>query len=144
MWNNHTPLKVIQWAYEFIPRSPTCLVDDILDPRCHSCVVCHDDWPPLAVVNRVGLPWIALLPTFLSFPHFHAFRSMDDLESHSSNMEEPNANEKERAMGFRTSADALPSPGLNPFEGPTMLSYGKLGLGRRSRFPALERGRGVC
>jgi hypothetical protein len=33
--------------------------------------------------------------------------------------------------------DALPSPGLNPLEGPTMLSCGKLGLRRRSRLPAL-------
>jgi hypothetical protein len=40
--------------------------------------------------------------------------------------------------------DALPSPGLNPLEGPTMLSCGKLGLGRRSRLLALERGRGAC
>jgi hypothetical protein len=40
--------------------------------------------------------------------------------------------------------DALPSPGLNPLEGPTMLSCRKLGLGRRSRLPALERGRGAC
>ncbi len=40
--------------------------------------------------------------------------------------------------------DTLPSPGLNPLEGPTMLSCGKLGLGRRSRLLALERGRGVC
>ncbi len=43
-----------------------------------------------------------------------------------------------------TYGDALPSPGLNPLEGPTMLSCEKLGLGRRSRLPALERGRGAC
>jgi hypothetical protein len=40
--------------------------------------------------------------------------------------------------------DALPSPGMNPLKGPTMLSYGKLGLEGRSRLPALERGRGAC
>ncbi len=43
-----------------------------------------------------------------------------------------------------TQGDTLPSPGLNPLEGPTMLSCGKLGLGRRSQLPALERGRGAC
>jgi hypothetical protein len=26
-----------------IPRSPTCLLDDILDLGHHSCIVCHDD-----------------------------------------------------------------------------------------------------
>ncbi len=40
--------------------------------------------------------------------------------------------------------DALPSPGLNPLEGSTMCSCGKLGLRRRSRLLALERGRGAC
>jgi len=41
-------------------------------------------------------------------------------------------------------SDALPSPGLNPLEGPTMLSCEKLGLERRSRLPTLKRGRGAC
>jgi hypothetical protein len=36
-----------------------------------------------------------------------------------------------------TSTDALPSPGVNPLEGSPKCSYGKLGLGRRSRLPAL-------
>jgi hypothetical protein len=48
-------------------------VDDILDLSCHSCVVCHDDGPPLAVVNRVGLPRASPL-TFLSYLHSHAFQ----------------------------------------------------------------------
>jgi hypothetical protein len=33
--------------------------------------------------------------------------------------------------------DALPSPGVNPLEGSTMCSCGKLGLGRHSRLLAL-------
>ncbi len=50
MWTHLAPLEVIQQAYEFIPTSPTCLVDDILDPRCHSCKVHHDDRPPFGYV----------------------------------------------------------------------------------------------
>ncbi len=38
--------------------------------------------------------------------------------------------------------DALPSPRVNPLEGSPKCSCGKLGLGRRSRLPTLERGRG--
>jgi hypothetical protein len=38
--------------------------------------------------------------------------------------------------------DALPSPGVNPLKGSPKCSCGKLGLGRRSRLPILERGRG--
>jgi hypothetical protein len=40
--------------------------------------------------------------------------------------------------------DALPSPELNPLEGLTMLSCGKLGFEGRSRLPTLKRGRGAC
>jgi hypothetical protein len=68
-------------------------------------VICHDDRRPLVVVNKVGLPRVAL-PTFLNFPHFHAFRNGGlgmIWDSHSSSMEEPNVDERERAMGFHTS-----------------------------------------
>ncbi len=40
--------------------------------------------------------------------------------------------------------DALPSLLLNPREGPTMWSCGKLGFEGRSRFPTLKEGRGAC
>ncbi len=41
-----------------------------------------------------------------------------------------------------SASDALPSPGVNPLEGSPKCSCGKLGLGRRSRLPTLERSRG--
>jgi len=41
-----------------------------------------------------------------------------------------------------TDNDALPSPKVNPLEGSLKCSCGNLGLGRRSRLPTLERGRG--
>jgi hypothetical protein len=40
--------------------------------------------------------------------------------------------------------DALLSPGVNPLEGFSLSSCGKLRLGARSRLPTLERGRGSC
>ncbi len=72
LWIDLAPLEVFQNTYRLILRSPTCLVDDILDPRRHSSTIQHDDQPPLAIINRVGLLWITL-PTVLSFPHFHTF-----------------------------------------------------------------------
>jgi hypothetical protein len=45
---------------------------------------------------------------------------------------------------YSSGVDALPSPRLNPLEGPTMLSCGKLGLEGRSRLLALKGGRGAC
>jgi len=77
-------------------------VDDILDPRRHSCAIRHDDQPSLAMVNKVGLPIIAL-PTLLSFSHSHAFRNGGlgmIWDSHSSNMEKPNVYVREWAMEF--------------------------------------------
>jgi hypothetical protein len=105
MWINLASPEVIQQTYKLIPRSPTCLVDDILNPRRHSCMIHHDDRPPLVVVNRVGLPQTTLL-TFLNFPHFRASRNGGlrmIWDSHSFSMEKPNADEKEQAMGFRIS-----------------------------------------
>jgi hypothetical protein len=77
-------------------------VDDILNLEHHSCIVCHDDQPPLVMVNRVDLPQATLL-TCLSFSRSHAFKDGGPRtiwDSHSSNMEEPNASEWEHAMGF--------------------------------------------
>jgi hypothetical protein len=56
----------------------------------------------MVMVNRVALPLTAL-PTFFSFPHFHAFKIGDPRtiwDSLSSNMEKPNVNEKEHATRF--------------------------------------------
>ncbi len=54
---------------------------------------CQKGWP---------FPW-AILPTFLTFSHSHAFKNGGlrmIWDSHSSSMEKPNANEREWAMGF--------------------------------------------
>ncbi len=56
------------------------------------------------MVNKVVLPQVAL-PTLLSFLHFHAFWDGGPnmiWDANSSKMEEPNVDEQERAMGFRT------------------------------------------
>jgi hypothetical protein len=79
MWinlNHLTPQKVIQWKYEFIPRSPTmsCLVNDILYLGCQLCIIHYDDSPHLVVINKVGLSQATLL-TFLSFLCFQTFRN---------------------------------------------------------------------
>ncbi len=43
----------------------------------------------------------------------------------------------ETTLNLDRVVDALPNPGVNPFEGSPKCSCGKLGLGRRSRLPAL-------
>lgn len=63
---NLTLPKVIKRANQFILKSPTCFVDDILDQGFQSCVVHHDDLSLLAMVNNISLPQITL-HTFLNF-----------------------------------------------------------------------------
>jgi len=53
-WINLVLLEILQSAYQLIPRSPTCLVDDILDLGWYFSVIQHDERPPLAMVNKVG------------------------------------------------------------------------------------------
>jgi hypothetical protein len=50
--------------------------------------------------------------------------------------------QRAQARGRKKVCDALPSPAVNPLEGSPKCSCGKLGLGRRSRLPTLERSRG--
>ena len=62
----------------------------------------HNDQPPLAVVNQVGMPRLAL-PTLVSYPGSHAFQDHEpelvwDTTTH--RLEELQADERERAMEF--------------------------------------------
>ncbi len=56
----------------------------------------------------------------------------------------PRKNSHLDVASVESCSDALPSLGVNPLEGPIMLSCGKMGLEGRSQFPTLKRGRGAC
>jgi hypothetical protein len=65
----------------------------------------------MAMVNRVGQPRMAL-PTFVSFPASHAYKEGGHglvWDTCSQGLVEPNANERERAMGFPTGVTLVPS-----------------------------------
>ncbi len=69
------------------------------------------DRSPMAMVNRVGQPRMAL-PTFVSFPASHAYREGGPglvWDICLQQLVEPNANERERAMGFFTGTTFVPS-----------------------------------
>ncbi len=103
-WTNLLPREVLRWAYETIPRSSHLIVDNILDSGRHSQVVKIANRSPMAVVNRVGQPRMAL-PTFVSFPASHAYREGGPglvWDTCLQQLVEPNADERERAMGFPT------------------------------------------
>jgi hypothetical protein len=102
---------VLKRTYETMSRSSHLIVDSILDIGQRSQVVRVVDRSPMAVVNRVGQPRMAL-PTFVSFPTSHAYREGGPRhvwDTCSQRLVEPNTDERERAMGFPTGVTSVPS-----------------------------------
>jgi hypothetical protein len=102
-WTNLAPAELLQSAIGRTKR-PDVYVSDILDPHRTPRRVYHDDQAPLAVVNRKGEPRRAF-PTLVSFAHSYAFKDNGPglvWDSITQEMVEPNADERERAMGFPT------------------------------------------
>jgi hypothetical protein len=71
-WTNLLPKEVLKQAYETVLQSSHLIMDSILDIGRHSQVVRVVDRSPMAVVNRMGQPRMAL-PTFVSFSTSHAY-----------------------------------------------------------------------
>jgi hypothetical protein len=108
-WTNLTLAELLQSAVGRIKRSDV-YVSDILDPHREPRRVYHDDQAPLAVVNHKGEPWRAL-PTLVSFARSYAFKDNGSgllWDSTTHDMVEPNADERERAMGFPTGTTNVP------------------------------------
>jgi hypothetical protein len=102
---------VLKRAYEIVLRSSHLIVDNILDIGRHSQVVRVADRSPMAMVNRMGQPRMAL-PTFVNFLTSHAYREGDPglvWDICSQWLVEPNANERVCAMGFLTGVTSVPS-----------------------------------
>ncbi len=72
LWTNIVPPKLFQQTYHLVPQPKGFTMDAILDLRCVSQVVCHDDWPPLVIVNKASQPW-ASLPTIMNILGSHVF-----------------------------------------------------------------------
>jgi hypothetical protein len=101
-WTNLAPAE-LQSAIGCTKR-PNVYISDILDPHRTPPHVYHDDQAPLAVINRKGEPRRAF-PTLVSFSRSYAFKDNGlrlVWDSIIQEMVEPNADERERAMGFST------------------------------------------
>ena len=108
LWTNLVPHQVMSLALSRVPQPEGRKVDDILDDHHSSLPVVVDDACPFALVNKVGAPRGAL-PTLVSYPGSFAFRAhgpgmLWNTKVHTH--EEPNADERERAMGFLTGTTA--------------------------------------
>jgi hypothetical protein len=81
-----------------------------LDPHRAPWRIYHDDQAPLAVVNHKEEPQRAL-PTLVNFALSYAFKDNGPglvWDSTTQEMVEPNADERDRAMGFPTSTTNIP------------------------------------
>ena len=110
-WTNLVPTSILRAAYDHLERPKDLLVQDILDPQRTPRHVRWDDKPPYAVVNKANEPRRAW-PTFVSFPKSYAFRgdgpgTVLDTSGGEYTTQEPNADERERAMGFLTGTTSL-------------------------------------
>jgi hypothetical protein len=72
-WMNLLPREVLKWAYEAVPRSSHLTVDNILDIGRCSQVVRVANRSPMAMVNQMGQPKMAL-STFVVFQHHMPIR----------------------------------------------------------------------
>ena len=109
-WTNLASASGISAALHQLARPAGRHVDHILDRGRHAQVVVHADQPPLAVVNQVGMPRLAL-STLVSYPGSHAFRDHGPglvWDTTTRRLEEPRADERERAMGFLTGTTTAP------------------------------------
>ena len=110
IWTNLAPSSTLAATFSAVYLLFDQKVDDILDPNWTSLPVVRDDLPPLALVNKVGAPRRAF-PTFMTFPQSFAFRDRGPgmvWDAHTKIHTEPLADERERAMGFRTGTTAAP------------------------------------
>jgi hypothetical protein len=109
-WTNLAPLEVLKAAYSRMVRPEGLIVDDILDSGRRSQAIGRNDLPPLAVVNKIGLPRAALL-TLVSYLASHAYRQGKSglvWDEGLQQLVEPNADEWKRAMGFPTGITTVP------------------------------------
>jgi hypothetical protein len=108
-WTNMALAELLQSAVDHIQR-PDAYVNDILDPDRAPRRVYHDDEAPLAVVNCRRKPHREL-PTLVSFARSYAFKDNGSglvWDSTTQEMVEPNADERERTMGFPTCTIQVP------------------------------------
>ena len=108
-WTNLMPVALIRGAVSLWPRMADDYVDDILDPGRTSAPVTTATARLYFPCNVVGQKRRAL-PTFVSFPNSHAYRVgqagiLWDVNTQS--WDTPNADERERAMGFYTGTTRL-------------------------------------
>ena len=109
-WTNLASATGISAALGQFRRPEGRHVDHILDVGRYARKVMHADSSPFAMINKVGESRLAL-PTFMSYPKSFAFRENGQglvFDTSTQCLQEPCADERERAMGFLTGTTSGP------------------------------------
>jgi hypothetical protein len=109
-WTNLANPVVVQQATACWHRAPNLLVDDILDPNRTAQEARRDGTHPYYPANKRGTP-LSALPTIVAYPGSHAYRDGRPGMVWDRGLQclvEPNADERERAMGYLTGSTAAP------------------------------------
>jgi site-specific DNA-cytosine methylase len=110
-WCNFADTASIAAVLSVVKRPAGLLVDDILDNGRKSQPVRSPDFPPAYKCNRPGKPMEAL-PTLVAYPASRAFRDGKSgmvWDNTQGRLVEPNADERERALGYWLTAQAPPT-----------------------------------
>ena len=101
-WTNIADTGLMRAAVQRHKRPPNLWVDDILAKGRQAQIVQKADRSPFYACNEVGKR-MAALPTLVSYPGSHAFRNGGPgmVKGDDGELQEPNAEERELAMGFR-------------------------------------------
>ena len=103
-WTNLCDANQFGTVLHAVTRDETLTVDQILDPTRTAQVARSPDFEPAYRCNRVGKP-LAALPTLVSYPSSRAFRDGKSgmvWDASKGRLEEPNPDERERALGYVT------------------------------------------
>ena len=109
-WTNLMPAEALQATAAVVRRPAGLRVQDILDPGRLAPPAQSTDRAPWAVCNHSNEP-LSALPTLVARRLSHAFRpgcKGSILIADTAQWDEPNADERERAMGYQTGATAAP------------------------------------
>ena len=109
-WTNLADSSAIMSALQQLRVPKDRLAQDMLDPGRFVSDVSAPDRAPYAVANLLGEPRRAF-PTLVAYPGSRAFREGRPgavLDLHKGTWTEPNPDERERILGYRTGATAAP------------------------------------
>ena len=116
MWTNLADVTQLHLVVNNIDRDVTRVVAEILHPHHRCRMARHDDRRPYEPCNIAGAK-LRALPTLMATHQSHAFRKGGQgslLNIDTGEEEEPDAQERERAMGY--DEDCTAAPGVSELE----------------------------